>query len=233
MLKLLLIVLFAFTLMLNSCSKNQGNSNIITPKKSAREKSPIPISLEKLDKNSEELYQSLLNKDWIKSEKDYQKVQEEFYNLSPYLIKDSIPNDYISALEFSMKNLEGSVKDNIQIESLTESNNITYYMCDVADYFITDYPGNLRRIHVFTRNVEINALQDKWDGAKENFRKVNAFWPKVKDLLSAKSTEKVKAFEESLIDFEYLLNKKDLSKVLKHTQTIRDKTAELEKYYEN
>lgn len=231
--RIIIVTVFSFFILFFSCNKNHNLAPINSSTKVVREKSPIPISLEKLDKNSEDLYQSLLNKDWSKAEKDYQKVQEEFYNLSPYLIKDSIPNDYISALEFSVKVLEIGIKDKNLFESLTESNNITYYMCDVADYFITDYPSNLRRIHVFTRSIEINALQDKWDEAKGNFKKVNAFWPKVKDLLSAKSAEKVKAFEDSLIDFEYLLNKKDLSKVLRQTQIMRDRTATLEKYYES
>lgn len=233
MFKIFIITLFIFTLLFSSCSKKPDNTAVIPKNTPARVKSPIPKSLNAFDKSSEDLYQSLLSKEWIKSEKDYQKVQEEFYNLSPYLMRDSIPNDYISALEFSVKSLEKSIKEKNQIESLTESNNITSYICDVADFFITDYPSNLRRIHVFARNVEISALQDKWNNADGNFNKVELFWPKVKDLLSAKSEEKVKAFEDSLTDFKYLLEKRDLSKVLKKSQIIRDKTAALEKYYEN
>lgn len=233
MTKILTLALLVFTFLLNSCSEKPDNVTVIPKNTVAKVKSPIPKSLDALDKNSEDLYQSLLNKDWVKSEKDYQKVQEEFYNLSPFLLRDSIPNDYISALEFSVKSIEKNIKEKNQIEALTESNNVTSYMCDVADFFITDYPSNLRRIHIFTRNIEINALQEKWDDAMGNFNKVEVFWPKVKDLLSVKSREKVKAFEDSLIDFEYLLEKKDLSKVLKKSQIIRDKTAALEKYYEN
>lgn len=216
-----------------SCNKKQEITNVITVNKMAKEKSVIPKPLNTLDINSEALYQSVMNSDWLSSEKDYQKVNEEFYNLSPYLIKDSVPNDYISALDFSVKELDINIKNKNKIGCLTESNNITKYICDIADYFITDYPSNLRRIHVFSRNVEIFALQDKWDESKENFNKINAFWPKVKDLLSAKSAEKVKAFENSLLDFEYLLNKKDLSKLLKQTRIIRDRIDDLEYYYEN
>lgn len=233
MIRIFVLSFVVFSFMFVSCTRKPGNPTVIHKNNGVSEKQPIPKSLDKLDKNSEDIYQSLLNREWTRAESDYQKVQSEFYSLSPYLKEDSIPVDYLVALEFAVKDLDNNIKNKNQTEALTDANNITSYMCDVADYFITDYPSNLRRIHVFTRNIEIDALQDKWEEAKENLEKINAFWPKVKDLLSAKSVEKVKAFEESLNDFDVLLNKKDLSKVLKRTQIIRDRIADLEKYYEN
>jgi hypothetical protein len=233
MTKLTLIIVFAFASIFNSCFNKEAEKNtVIQTNKAARQKSQIPKSLDALDKNSEDIYDYLLRKEWAASEKQYQKVQEEFYTLSPYLMKDSIPNDYIVSLENSVKFLTKDIEEKNQVSALTDANNITSYMCDVADYFLTDFPSNLRRVHVHTRNVEINVLQNDWEGAKNNFKKVNALWPKVKNLLSQKSAQKVKEFEDSLIDFEYLLNKKDISKTLRQTQVIRDRTAALEKYYE-
>lgn len=218
---------------LSSCfNKTSKTNNIVTKEKKAQGKSPIPKSLDALDKNSEDIYAFLLKKDWTMSEKQYQKVQDEFYTLSPYLIKDSIPTDYMVSLETSVKFLSKDIEDKNQIDALAEANNITSYMCDVADYFITDFPSNLRRVHVFTRNIEINVLRNDWETAKANFKKVNAYWPKVKSLMSEKSEQKVKEFEDSFVDVENLLSRQDASKTLKQTQIMRDKTAALEKYYE-
>jgi hypothetical protein len=221
------------TISLSSCvNKTSETNNIAKKEKKAQEKSPIPKSLDALDKNSEDMYDYLLKNDWSNAEKQYQKIQEEFYTLSPYLIKDSIPTDYMVSLEASVKFLSKDIEDKNQVDALTEANNITSYMCDVADYFVTDFPSNLRRVHVFTRNIEINVLQNDWETAKSNFKKVNAYWPQVKSLLSQKSEQKVKDFEDSFANFEYLLNKQDAPKTLKQTQIMRDKTAALEKYYE-
>lgn len=234
MAKISLAVLLIFTSVFYSCGKKEQEKNTVTQtNKSAKQKNPIPKTLDVLDENSEVLYANLITKDWSAAEKQYQKVQEEFYLLSPYLIKDSIPTDYIVSLETAVKFLSENIEEKNQTASLTEANNITNYICDVADYFMTDYPSNLRRVHVYTRNIEICVLQNDWEGAKANFKKVNAYWPKVKGVLSQKSEQKVKDFEDSFVDFEYLLNKKDESKTLKQTQVMRDKTEALEKYYEN
>lgn len=233
MVKLTLVVILIFASIFGSCFKKEAEKNTITQtNKTAIQKEPIPKSLDALDKNSEDIYAFLLKKDWTMSEKQYQKVQDEFYSLSPYLIKDSIPTDYMVSLETSVKFLSKDIEEKNQIDALTEANNITSYMCDVADYFITDFPSNLRRVHVFTRNIEINVLRNDWETAKANFKKVNAYWPKVKSLLSEKSEQKVKEFEDSFVDVEYLLSRQDASKTLKQTQIMRDKTAALEKYYE-
>ena len=229
-----ILLALILTVLLSSCvNKSSEVNNIVTKEKKSREKSQIPKSLDALDKNSEDMYDFVLNKDWQKAEKQYDKIQNEFYTLSPYLIRDSLPGDYLMSLETSVKFLLEAVKNKNRIEALKEANNITSYMCDVADYFITDFPSNLRRVHVFTRNMEINVLQNDWESARDNFGKVNAYWPKVKEVLSQKSEQKVKEFEDSLDDFENLLDKKDAQKTLKHTQVMRDKTATLEKYYEN
>jgi hypothetical protein len=233
MVKLTLISFLIFASIFDSCFKKETEKNTVTQtNKTATQKSLIPKSLDALDKNSEDMYDYLLRNDWSNAEKQYQKIQEEFYTLSPYLIKDSIPTDYMVSLEASVKFLSKDIEDKNQVDALTEANNITSYMCDVADYFVTDFPGNLRRVHVFTRNIEINVLQNDWENAKSNFKKVNAYWPKVKSLLSQKSEQKVKDFEDSFANFEYLLNKQDVPKTLKQTQIMRDKTAALEKYYE-
>ena len=233
MVKLTLVVILIFASIFDSCFNKEAEKNTITQtNKTAIQKEPIPKSLDTLDKNSEDIYAYLLKKDWNMSEKQYQKIQDEFYTLSPYLIKDSIPTDYMVSLETSVKFLSKDIEEKNQIDALTEANNITSYMCDVADYFITDFPGNLRRVHVFTRNIEINVLRNDWETAKANFKKVNAYWPNVKSLLSEKSEQKVKEFEDSFVDVEYLLSRQDASKTLRQTQIMRDKTAALEKYYE-
>jgi hypothetical protein len=234
MIKLTLIFALLFASIFDSCFNKETEKNTVTQTNiPAKQKNPIPVSLNEMDENSEILYAFLLKKDWSASEKQYQKVQEEFYTLSPYLIKDSIPTDYIVSLETAVKFLNKDIEDKNQISALTDANNITAYMCDVADYFLTDYPSNLRRVHVHTRNIEINILQDKWDDAKENLKRVNAYWPKVKTVLSSKSEQTVKEFEDSFVDMDYLLNKKETVKILKQTQLMRDKTEALEKYYEN
>jgi len=234
MTKLALIFLVLFSSIFDSCFNKEVEKNTVTQKNQvAKQKNPIPVSLNVMDENSEVLYAYLLKKDWSAADKQYQKVQEEFYTLSPHLIKDSIPTDYIVSLETAVKFLNKDIEDKNQVSALTDANNITAYMCDVADYFVTDYPSNLRRVHVHTRNIEISILQDKWEDAKENFKKVNAYWPKVKTVLSGKSEQKVKEFEDSFVDMEYLLNKKETDKILKQTQVMRDKTEALEKYYEN
>ncbi|MBI5403350.1 MAG: hypothetical protein HY959_08095 [Ignavibacteriae bacterium] len=233
MTKIALISLLLLSSIFNSCFNKEAEKNTVTQKnQTAKQKNPIPVSLNVMDESSEILYAYLLKKDWNAAEKQYQKVQEEFYTLSPYLKKDSIPNDYLVSLETAVKFLARDIEDKNQVAALSDANNITAYMCDVADYFVTDYPSNLRRVHVHTRNIEISILQDKWEDARENFKKVNAYWPKVKGVLSQKSEQKVKEFEDSFVDFEYLLNKKDESKTLKQTQIMRDKTESLEKYYE-
>jgi hypothetical protein len=234
MTKLVLIVLLFLPSFFDSCMNKETVKNTVTQNnKPAKQKNPIPKSLDALDLNSENMYAFILKKDWNAAEKQYQKVQEEFYTLSPYLIKDSIPTDYIVSLETAVKFLSKDIEDKNQVSAMTDANNITNYMCDAADYFVTDFPSNLRRVHVYTRNIEICVLQNDWEGAKTNFAKVNAYWPKVKNVLSAKSEQKVKEFEESLVDFDYLLKKQDDAKILKQTQIMRDRTEALEKYYEN
>ena len=92
MLRITLLFLFIFLSLFDSCfKKDDAPKTKIQTNKPAREKRLLPKSLDALDLSSENIYQYILNKDWGKSKQGYQKVQEEFYKLSPYLIEDSIP----------------------------------------------------------------------------------------------------------------------------------------------
>lgn len=188
---------------------------------------PPPAQLKEIESAAEDIMNAINMQDWDEANSKLATIKNNFDELKPIFIENSISPSLIDELDGAINNLGDELALKKAYESKMHANHITLLVSYILDYYKDKTLTDIDRLYFLGREIILNAQKNDWDAAIDNLDYVNVIWKNLEPKLKSVGKQDITEFSQTIDSLGQFIENKDSAQTIKQANEMLNQVSKL------